>query len=194
MENSEGFEKTKQRFIIVGLHTCGDLATTLLRVYTHCSNAVAIISVGCCYMKLTHENLNSDQNKKILTSNENEASLSARANLNASEDFEIKFQENRNISSFQSSEDKNEMKNSACRIDSKKPADQINCFTKREMILGYPLSEYVRRSSKHRMVYNAFECACHAVERYQKKLQGKARDILKILHREGINLKRAFEF
>ncbi|XP_046839091.1 LOW QUALITY PROTEIN: methyltransferase-like protein 25B, partial [Xenia sp. Carnegie-2017] len=189
MENSEGFEKTKQRFIIVGLHTCGDLAATLLRVYTHCSNAVAIISVGCCYMKLTHENLNSDQNKKILTrkensSNENEASLSARANTNASEGFEIKFQENRNISSFQSSENKNEMKNSACRMDemknsacrmdSKKPADQINCFTKREMILGYPLSEYVRRSSKHRMVYNAFECACHAVERYQKKLQDRS--------------------
>lgn len=48
-------QKSCQNFLIVGLHTCGDLASTLLRVFTQCKNAVGIVLVGCCYMKLSHE-------------------------------------------------------------------------------------------------------------------------------------------
>ncbi|XP_033211699.1 protein RRNAD1 [Belonocnema kinseyi] len=38
---------------LVGLHPCGDLATTLLRLYSNCAEAKFICIVGCCYMKLT---------------------------------------------------------------------------------------------------------------------------------------------
>lgn len=54
-------ERSSENFIIVGLHTCGDLASTLLRVYSQCKNAVAVVLVGCCYMKLTHEMPGSEQ-------------------------------------------------------------------------------------------------------------------------------------
>lgn len=39
--------------MLVGLHTCGDLATTMLRLFTETNKAVGLISVGCCYMKLS---------------------------------------------------------------------------------------------------------------------------------------------
>ncbi|KAI4464148.1 cgi-41 methyltransferase [Holotrichia oblita] len=40
-------------FGIVGLHPCGDLGPTLLRLYQSCPNIKFINIVGCCYMKLT---------------------------------------------------------------------------------------------------------------------------------------------
>ncbi|KAK8380525.1 hypothetical protein O3P69_016841 [Scylla paramamosain] len=38
---------------LLGLHTCGDLAPTLLRIFTSMPACQAMVSVGCCYMKLT---------------------------------------------------------------------------------------------------------------------------------------------
>ncbi|XP_011687303.1 PREDICTED: protein RRNAD1-like isoform X2 [Wasmannia auropunctata] len=46
----------KSGFGIAGLHPCGDLAATLLRLYTSRCDARFICIVGCCYMKLTLEN------------------------------------------------------------------------------------------------------------------------------------------
>ncbi|XP_028048622.1 protein RRNAD1 [Monomorium pharaonis] len=43
-------------FGIVGLHPCGDLAATLLRLYASRCEPRFICIVGCCYMKLTLEN------------------------------------------------------------------------------------------------------------------------------------------
>lgn len=42
-----------EEFGLIGLHPCGDLATTLLRLYSSCEKAKFICIVGCCYMKLT---------------------------------------------------------------------------------------------------------------------------------------------
>ena len=39
-------------FVIAGLHACGDLTPTLLRLFVNTSSAVGLASVGCCYMKL----------------------------------------------------------------------------------------------------------------------------------------------
>ncbi|XP_044256471.1 protein RRNAD1 isoform X2 [Tribolium madens] len=41
------------KFGIVGLHPCGDLGATLLKLYTQCPEARFINIVGCCYMKLS---------------------------------------------------------------------------------------------------------------------------------------------
>jgi len=42
-----------ERFGIVGLHTCGDLAPTSLRAMVASTNASYLCSVGCCYQRLT---------------------------------------------------------------------------------------------------------------------------------------------
>lgn len=44
---------TNEKFILVGLHTCGDLGPTMFRVLSQCDQMVGLVSVGCCYMKLT---------------------------------------------------------------------------------------------------------------------------------------------
>ena len=39
--------------LLVGLHTCGDLGPTMLRLFINCPRIIGLVSVGCCYMKLT---------------------------------------------------------------------------------------------------------------------------------------------
>lgn len=49
-----GFSKsTGQHFLLTGLHACGDLTPTMLRVFTSCPDIQGLASVGCCYMKLS---------------------------------------------------------------------------------------------------------------------------------------------
>ncbi|XP_037741645.1 methyltransferase-like protein 25 isoform X2 [Chelonia mydas] len=45
----------KQDCIMVGLHTCGDLAPNTLRIFTAKPEIKAVCSVGCCYHLLTEE-------------------------------------------------------------------------------------------------------------------------------------------
>ncbi|CAH1796688.1 unnamed protein product [Owenia fusiformis] len=40
-------------FVLTGLHSCGDLIPTMLRLFVNCPSAKAIAVVGCCYMKMT---------------------------------------------------------------------------------------------------------------------------------------------
>ena len=46
-------KKENDSIILTGLHACGDLSATMLRVFVQCSHVKAIASVACCYMKLT---------------------------------------------------------------------------------------------------------------------------------------------
>ena len=50
-----GYKEELRKVMIVGLHTCGDLAPTLLRIFCSCSTIVGCVLVGCCYMRLTAE-------------------------------------------------------------------------------------------------------------------------------------------
>jgi hypothetical protein len=47
-----GPEENK-KLILTGLHACGDLTPTILRVFSRCSDIKGVASVGCCYMKMT---------------------------------------------------------------------------------------------------------------------------------------------
>lgn len=40
---------------MVGLHTCGDLAPSTLRMFTAKQELAAVCSVGCCYHLLSEE-------------------------------------------------------------------------------------------------------------------------------------------
>ncbi|XP_053330903.1 methyltransferase-like protein 25B [Spea bombifrons] len=41
------------KFVLTGLHACGDLSVATLRHFVRCPNVVGVTSVACCYMKLT---------------------------------------------------------------------------------------------------------------------------------------------
>lgn len=49
-------------FGVIGLHTCGNLAANMIKLFLDTYEAIAILSVGCCYMKL-------DLNKNFPLSN-----------------------------------------------------------------------------------------------------------------------------
>ena len=51
--DNENSSKQRDAFILVGLHTCGDLSSTLLRTFVNCPEVKGMALVGCCYMKLT---------------------------------------------------------------------------------------------------------------------------------------------
>ena len=48
-----GVADSRQTVVLAGLHTCGDLSATMLRMFTSSSQVVGLVNVGCCYMKLT---------------------------------------------------------------------------------------------------------------------------------------------
>ncbi|RZC33283.1 RRNAD1, partial [Asbolus verrucosus] len=53
IKNAFNIDHDDFKFGIVGLHPCGDLGATLLKLYNKCSKARYINIVGCCYMKLS---------------------------------------------------------------------------------------------------------------------------------------------
>ncbi|CAL1386189.1 unnamed protein product [Linum trigynum] len=49
----------KASLVLAGLHACGDLSVTMLKTFSECKDAKAIISIGCCYNLLSEECFNS---------------------------------------------------------------------------------------------------------------------------------------
>ena len=52
-EKEEG--GASRRHILVGLHTCGDLGATMMRVFRESEEIAGLVSLGCCYMKLSSQ-------------------------------------------------------------------------------------------------------------------------------------------
>ncbi|XP_005097520.1 protein RRNAD1 [Aplysia californica] len=60
--NAEGSQEAwGPQFVLAGLHACGDLTPTLLRVFTECPTAVGLASVACCYMKIAATSCPADE-------------------------------------------------------------------------------------------------------------------------------------
>ena len=59
LENTEKLSKGKfvhqKPFCIVGLHACGDLTSTALRMFSVVPTAAAVCVVGCCYHHISEE-------------------------------------------------------------------------------------------------------------------------------------------
>lgn len=50
-DNSSNHD-SKLKYVVTGLHACGDLTPTLIRMFAECSDLTGLAAVGCCYMKL----------------------------------------------------------------------------------------------------------------------------------------------
>ena len=70
-EKEEG--GASRRHILVGLHTCGDLGATLMRVFRESEEIAGLVSLGCCYMKLSSLEDNDCSNHSSLSSADSEA-------------------------------------------------------------------------------------------------------------------------
>ncbi len=52
---SDGKFISQEPFCIVGLHACGDLTSTALKMFVSLPTAAAVCVVGCCYHQITEE-------------------------------------------------------------------------------------------------------------------------------------------
>jgi len=43
---------TRERYCVIGLHTCGDLATRVIDLFCKSPSAVAVVGIGCCYYNI----------------------------------------------------------------------------------------------------------------------------------------------
>ncbi|XP_064487777.1 probable methyltransferase-like protein 25 isoform X2 [Ornithodoros turicata] len=50
------FKQKVSDVLLCGLHTCGDLASSALRLFVQCSGVKCLCLVGCCYNLITEEN------------------------------------------------------------------------------------------------------------------------------------------
>ena len=57
-----------KRCLLTGLHACGDLSATMIRLFKESEDIQALVSVACCYMKLTTDFEEKDKTLRICTS------------------------------------------------------------------------------------------------------------------------------
>ena len=149
-----------KQFILVGLHTCGDLGPTMLRVFSHCDQIVGLVSVGCCYMKVTCPPGVSEASLYQKSCGHSTASL-----LHAPS----KSQMSMTGTGTGGLSDEDRTSETASGIEHSLLARTSSQVTSQE--IGYPLSELVRSLPSHSLSYEAREVACHALEAFRERLQ-----------------------
>ena len=55
MHGLNGTDVYSSNILLTGLHTCGDLASSILRLFTRNDNVQAVCNVGCCYHHIEEE-------------------------------------------------------------------------------------------------------------------------------------------
>ncbi len=171
-------------YILIGLHTCGDLAPTMLRVYSQSDQIVGLVSVGCCYMKVTTSQPIADGRRPLCHSNEenietpdpspeltskhtnnhrSELRSCSPAVLGASTPSEAAdpWQTGHSLPIGQSSD----LESASLAAP---PTDSVP-----SKLVGYPLSRSVRSLPGHSLSYEAREVACHSIEAYRERLCGR---------------------
>ena len=148
-----------KQFILVGLHTCGDLGPTMLRVFSHCDQIVGLVSVGCCYMKVTCPSGVSEASLYQKSCGHSTASLLHAPN---------KSQTSMTGTGTGGLSDEDRTSETASGIEHSLLAQTSSQVTSQE--IGYPLSELVRSLPGHSLSYEAREVACHALEAFRERL------------------------
>lgn len=175
-------------FILVGLHTCGDLSPTLLRTFVNCSEVRGIVLVGCCYMKLTCENL-----EKGCDSVETSCGSCGFDGAIPRESFPVEKNSPGRISTEQGMID-GELIETRCEIrndveiatqihnDNLKTCGRCGALPMKECctayygqplkVCGFPMSSFLRIRDRPQIGWDAFELACHNLDNYILRLRG----------------------
>ncbi|XP_072166806.1 methyltransferase-like protein 25B [Diadema setosum] len=150
-------------FALVGLHTCGDLAPTMLRVFAKCKQARALASVACCYMKM--ESALPSAHSGGLIDQDTQTGVSST---------EEKFQTD--TQSFQQV-DQNGRNHQEIVEGSSTRGDEL-CSTSNGMnssetvtSRGFPMSKCLSDLGDSEIQFEALELACHSLASYKQRLK-----------------------
>ena len=169
LPDSSSVNEVKDLFLLAGLHTCADLGPTMLRVFAKCPTAHALVSVACCYMKMSCAVKNS--------------LIKCKAQLKPDDSMQtggLFAEESVNIGKFQSYPtrklfDSNEPDPSASASNSNQNTENIaetKCNSVKG-IPGFPMSEWVKGQEGCDLDFEPLELACHAFDVYHNRLKGK---------------------
>ena len=150
----------KQQRVLVGLHTCGELASTMLHIFASCHWLVGLVSVGCCYMKPplppNCDPKTSSQHERDVTTCSTEVGVPP---LPTSRSPCLRKTELEHRSDM-------DMATTPDGVHPKAVPSSLQKHT------SYPLSSFVQSLLGHELSYTAKELACHAAEVYLQKLTG----------------------
>ena len=171
--------RPKDSFILVGLHTCGDLSPTLLRTFVECPEVKGIVLVGCCYMNLSTNASESNSEAKACDCNQfvepttsdppqfncicsstkvtNEDRLDGKMQINDTMD------NGSPLSHCLAST--NDCEGSNVGSSTVSVGDTGNIF-------GFPMSNFLQNQNYPLIGWDAFELACHNLDNYLPRLKG----------------------
>lgn len=174
---NEGAEEgaKKGTFILTGLHTCGDLAATMLRVFVQSKKAVGLASVGCCYMKLT--DLALDREEMEEGGEEREKGEEKRGEKEGEkrgekegEKGEEKGGEKRGKKREREKEGEKGEERGGEKRGKKREREMEG---EKEGVAGYPMSRFLRGLNTHTLSYAAKELACHSNAALHERFHGE---------------------
>jgi hypothetical protein len=51
VNQNQSNDSQSRSILLIGLHTCGSLAATMLKLFVNCPTVTSFVGVGCCYYK-----------------------------------------------------------------------------------------------------------------------------------------------
>ena len=133
----------------------------MLRMFAESDEIVGLVSVGCCYMKLTTEK-EEEETEKV-----EEHKQESKEKKKAIHDM-ITTDEDRWKETCMSRQMSTCGSHSGVHVcgSSDQTETTLTCCAS----IGYPLSEYVRSIAGHELSYEARELACHAIDSYLHRI------------------------
>lgn len=137
--------------VLVGLHTCGDLGPTMLRVFASCPQARGLVSVGCCYMKMTTAGDRLQPGAKLSPPPTLHGKVPSPPPLPGEVPYPPPLP-------------------GEVPSPPPLPGEVPSPPPPANQLLGYPLSQFVSSLHGHELSYRAREVSCHAVEKYTARM------------------------
>ena len=131
----------------------------MLRMFAESDEIVGLVSVGCCYMKLTTEK-EKEKEKSEENKQESKKKKAIHDMITTDKDRWKETCMSRQMSNCGSH-------SGVCVCGS---SDQTETTPTSCASIGYPLSDYVRSIAGHELNYEARELACHAIDSYLHRI------------------------
>lgn len=174
MFTSAGKDDKKPKCILIGLHTCGDLASTMLRVFNKTPEIVGIVSVSCCYFRMTiqsrmefENHSDEDATTKLISNERMEEPCCFPSNIFSIPNLYDNYSRLQNHDKIDSSK--------KCWKDNPHEHSQCSMVDLSNEKFGFPLSKFLQSMTTQPLKYKSLETACHFVDDYVQKLLSKYR-------------------
>ncbi|XP_066930345.1 methyltransferase-like protein 25B isoform X1 [Clytia hemisphaerica] len=165
-----GLENNSNQCTLIGLHTCGDLASTMLKVFKKTEHVKNIISVSCCYFRMT---LKSEIKKEV---NEDNPLHTKTENSDILVKDRLCF-DSFSLKTLHSNYKYLENEIHPNGDNHMKVFNGNTTVEQSSEFYGFPMSDFIRKIPVQPLKYKSFETACHFLGDYADKLLGNSPNI-----------------